>query len=278
MLLLDEPTNDLDIETLTVLEDFLDGWPGTLVVVSHDRYFLERVTDSTWALLGDGPVSMLPARGRGVPRAPRRRPAGRRGLGATRGAAGAVAGARRRRPPSCATPARPSPASSKQLARLADAGGAAARRAGRARHRLRAAGRGRRTAAGAGHRRRTLEEEWLEAADLWTDRPAGRWRSSERASNRYGRALHVRRPAANLNKNVRLAPWRDVRELRARRPGSAEVALAARNSLATVAESFLSTATSARYFVRSSVVSAADTALTRRLDVAVDLGLARSPA
>ncbi|MCR6030295.1 ATP-binding cassette domain-containing protein [Nocardioides sp. zg-579] len=60
VLLLDEPTNDLDIETLNVLEDFLDGWPGTLVVVSHDRYFLERVTDSVWALLGDGQVSMLP--------------------------------------------------------------------------------------------------------------------------------------------------------------------------------------------------------------------------
>ncbi len=60
VLLLDEPTNDLDIETLTVLEDFLDGWPGTLVVVSHDRYFLERVCDSVWALLGDGQISMLP--------------------------------------------------------------------------------------------------------------------------------------------------------------------------------------------------------------------------
>ncbi len=60
VLLLDEPTNDLDIETLNVLEDFLDDWPGTLVVVSHDRYFLERVTDSVWALLGDGLVSMLP--------------------------------------------------------------------------------------------------------------------------------------------------------------------------------------------------------------------------
>jgi ATP-binding cassette subfamily F protein uup len=60
VLLLDEPTNDLDIETLTVLEDFLDGWPGTLVVVSHDRYFLERVTDSVWALLGDGTIGLLP--------------------------------------------------------------------------------------------------------------------------------------------------------------------------------------------------------------------------
>ena len=45
VLLLDEPTNDLDIDTLTALEDLLDGWPGTLVVVSHDRYFIERVCD-----------------------------------------------------------------------------------------------------------------------------------------------------------------------------------------------------------------------------------------
>lgn len=60
VLLLDEPTNDLDIETLTVLEDFLDGWPGTLVVVSHDRYFLERVCDTVHGLLGDGSLRLLP--------------------------------------------------------------------------------------------------------------------------------------------------------------------------------------------------------------------------
>ncbi len=60
VLLLDEPTNDLDIEMLTEFEDLLDGWPGTLVVVSHDRYFLERVTDHVDALLGDGRISSLP--------------------------------------------------------------------------------------------------------------------------------------------------------------------------------------------------------------------------
>ena len=59
MLLLDEPTNDLDIETLTEFEDLLDGWPGTLVVVSHDRYFLERVTEHVVALLGDGKLAFL---------------------------------------------------------------------------------------------------------------------------------------------------------------------------------------------------------------------------
>ncbi|WP_300604330.1 ABC-F family ATP-binding cassette domain-containing protein [Trebonia sp.] len=59
MLLLDEPANDLDIEMLTEFEDLLDGWPGTLVVVSHDRYFLERVTDHMAALLGDGKLAFL---------------------------------------------------------------------------------------------------------------------------------------------------------------------------------------------------------------------------
>ena len=59
MLLLDEPTNDLDIETLTELEDLLDGWPGSVVVVSHDRYFLERVTDHVLALV-DEQLAFLP--------------------------------------------------------------------------------------------------------------------------------------------------------------------------------------------------------------------------
>ena len=59
VLLLDEPTNDLDVDTLTELEDLLDGWAGSAVVVSHDRYFLERVTDHVVALLGDGKLSFL---------------------------------------------------------------------------------------------------------------------------------------------------------------------------------------------------------------------------
>jgi ATPase subunit of ABC transporter with duplicated ATPase domains len=59
VLLLDEPTNDLDIDTLQALEDLLDSWPGTLIVVSHDRYLVERVTDQVWALLGDGALRML---------------------------------------------------------------------------------------------------------------------------------------------------------------------------------------------------------------------------
>jgi ABC transport system ATP-binding/permease protein len=60
VLLLDEPTNDLDIDTLTVIEDYLDSWPGTLLVVTHDRYFLERVCDVSYALLGDGSCVLLP--------------------------------------------------------------------------------------------------------------------------------------------------------------------------------------------------------------------------
>ncbi|MBK1785544.1 ABC-F family ATP-binding cassette domain-containing protein [Prauserella cavernicola] len=60
VLLLDEPTNDLDIDTLQQLEDLLDSWPGTLVVVSHDRYLVERVCDTVVALFGDGGITHLP--------------------------------------------------------------------------------------------------------------------------------------------------------------------------------------------------------------------------
>ena len=60
VLLLDEPTNDFDIETLTELEDLLDSYSGTLIVISHDRYFLERVCDRFVGLLGDKSVRDLP--------------------------------------------------------------------------------------------------------------------------------------------------------------------------------------------------------------------------
>ncbi len=73
VLVLDEPTNDLDIDTLTALEDLLDGFPGTVLVVSHDRYFVDRVCDTVVALLGDGSLAQLPG---GVEEYLRRRAAG----------------------------------------------------------------------------------------------------------------------------------------------------------------------------------------------------------
>lgn len=60
VLILDEPTNDFDVETLASLEDLLDSFAGTLLVVSHDRYFLERVCDTFVGVLGDGNVRDLP--------------------------------------------------------------------------------------------------------------------------------------------------------------------------------------------------------------------------
>ncbi|WP_016697057.1 ABC-F family ATP-binding cassette domain-containing protein [Actinoalloteichus spitiensis] len=88
VLLLDEPTNDLDIDTLQQLEDLLDSWPGTLVVVSHDRYLVERVCDQVVALFGDGAITDLPG---GIEEYLRRRQehvdSGRRGGGTTSSAA-----------------------------------------------------------------------------------------------------------------------------------------------------------------------------------------------
>jgi ATPase subunit of ABC transporter with duplicated ATPase domains len=59
VLVLDEPGNDLDTDMLAVMEDLLDGWPGTLLLVSHDRYLMERVTDDQFALL-DGHLRHVP--------------------------------------------------------------------------------------------------------------------------------------------------------------------------------------------------------------------------
>ena len=107
VLLLDEPTNDLDIDTLTALEDLLDGWPGTLVVVSHDRYFVERVCDDVFALDGDGAIRHLPG---GIEQyvalRARRRSGRRRGAGGSPAPRGGRPAARR------ATPARRSRGSS----------------------------------------------------------------------------------------------------------------------------------------------------------------------
>ena len=145
VLLLDEPTNDLDIETLTEFEDLLDGWPGTLVAVSHDRYFLERVTEHVVALLGDGKLSFLgggveeyladvrdaaPAAGASAATAPAMKPGG----------AGVVGGRGPHRPqgaPAAGAPAGPA----------VGAGERTGRAASRERRRLREAHRARRRAA-----------------------------------------------------------------------------------------------------------------------------------
>jgi len=112
VLFMDEPTNDLDVDTLTELEDLLDGWPGSLLVVSHDRYFLERVTDHVVALLGDGKLSFL---GGGVDEYLARRAALRQSASGGRAGAGADAAPRADRG---AGPAGAQRAARKELQRL----------------------------------------------------------------------------------------------------------------------------------------------------------------
>ena len=90
VLLLDEPTNDLDTDTLAAVEDILDSFPGTLVVVSHDRYLLERATDHQVALLGDGSVRDLPG---GVEQYLQMRREAMGAAGSPRASAGAAASA-----------------------------------------------------------------------------------------------------------------------------------------------------------------------------------------
>jgi ATP-binding cassette subfamily F protein uup len=113
VLLLDEPTNDLDIDTLTALEDLLDSFPGTVLVVSHDRYFVDRVCDSVVALMGNGSLAALPG---GVEEYLERRAAGEAALPS------AVAHRAAAAPSAPAAPAGPSPAevraARKEAARL----------------------------------------------------------------------------------------------------------------------------------------------------------------
>ena len=104
VLILDEPTNDLDTDMLAAMEDLLDSWPGTLIVVSHDRYFLERVTDQQYAILS-GRLRHLPG---GVDEYLRLR-ARERAEPATSAAAGSAA-----RPPRPPPPASPAPSSARR--------------------------------------------------------------------------------------------------------------------------------------------------------------------
>ncbi|ORW85271.1 ABC transporter ATP-binding protein [Mycobacterium sp. IEC1808] len=112
VLLLDEPTNDVDTDMLTAVEDLLDSWPGTLIVVSHDRYLLERVTDQQYAIL-DGRLRHLPGGIDEYLRLSARRPAAASTSAAPASVSG-MSGAERR------TAEKELAAADRQLARLAE--------------------------------------------------------------------------------------------------------------------------------------------------------------
>ena len=147
VLLLDEPTNDLDTDTLAALEDLLDTWPGTMVVASHDRYLVERVTEHVYAHVRRRPARPPARRRRRVPG-----PVGDRSGAPVPAAAyrrarrrgGAPDGPSRR--PTCARPERRSPGWSARW-RSTPSTANPARGDGRARHRLRPHHRARRGAA-----------------------------------------------------------------------------------------------------------------------------------
>jgi len=113
VLLLDEPTNDVDTDMLTATEDLLDSWPGTLIVVSHDRYLLERVTDQQYAIL-DGRLRHLPGGIDEYLRLAGRTPATRASAQAPAAEAQAMSGAQRR------TAEKELASADRQLARLAE--------------------------------------------------------------------------------------------------------------------------------------------------------------
>ena len=128
VLILDEPTNDMDVDLLAAFEDLLDSWPGTLLVVSHDRYFVERVTDQQYAIIDEhlrhlpgGVEQYLRLQAEREPDSPGRAPGGRaRAGGAPAGGAagtapaGGLSGAERR------TAEKEIASLDRRLARLAD--------------------------------------------------------------------------------------------------------------------------------------------------------------
>jgi ABC transport system ATP-binding/permease protein len=165
VLLLDEPTNDLDVDTLRVLEDFLDEWPGALVVVSHDRAFLERTVTDVIVLDGAGRAGRRPG-GYAAWEEERRASRSRSGAGAT-ATAGAAPAPKRQRPKPAAgrsrsTVRRELTAAERDLARIDD-------RHDRLTGEVQAAGNDHEALARLGAELAALDEERRVAEDRWLE-------------------------------------------------------------------------------------------------------------